>query len=96
MRVGAVLQIEGAAHDVIRFLVDQGADVDAVTMWNDQTPLRIAQGYTYSGTYVRYPETAELFLELGADSEIGTQLNFGLTSYGDKDAEVADQPGNPQ
>ena len=85
-----------AAHDVIQFLVDQGGDVDAVTMWNDQTPLRIAQGYTYSGTYVRYPETAELFLELGADPEMGTQLNFGLTSYGDKDAEVVDQTENPQ
>ena len=85
-----------AAHDVIRFLVDQGADVDAVTMWNDQTPLRLAQGYTYSGTYVRYPETAELFLELGADPEIGTLLNFGLTAYGDKDAEAVEQTENPQ
>ena len=74
-----------AAHDVIRFLVEQGADVEART-WADQTPLRIAEGYLYSGTYVSYPETAELLLSLGADPDAGTQLNFGLTSYGDKDA----------
>ena len=74
-----------AAHDVIRFLVDQGADIEART-WADQTPLRIAEGYLYSGTYVSYPETAELLLSLGADPDAGTQLNFGLTSYGDKDA----------
>lgn len=85
-----------AAHDVIRFLVDQGADLNAVTTWNDQTPLRLAQGYTYSGTFVRYPETAELLLEFGADPEVGTQLNFGLTSYGDKNADVVDQTENPQ
>ena len=74
-----------AAHDVIRFLLDQGADIEART-WADQTPLRIAEGYLYSGTYVSYPETAELLLSLGADPDAGTQLNFGLTSYGDKDA----------
>ena len=74
-----------AAHEVIRFLVDQGADIEART-WADQTPLRIAEGYLYSGTYVSYPETAELLLSLGADPDAGTQLNFGLTSYGDKDA----------
>ena len=90
-----------AAHDVMRFLVDQGADLNALTAWHDQTPLRLAQGYTYSGTYVRYPETAELLLELGADPDLGTQLNFGLTSYGDKDVDAADrvlveQEDNPQ
>lgn len=74
-----------AAHDVIRFLVEQGADLEART-WADQTALRIAEGYLYSGTYVSYPETAELLLEMGADPDAGTQLNFGLTSYGDKDA----------
>jgi ankyrin repeat protein len=89
--------VRHAAHDVIRFLVDQGADLDAVTMWNDQTALRLAQGYTYSGTYVRYPETVELLLELGADAEIGTQLNFGLTSYSDRSkSDYVDRSGNPQ
>jgi ankyrin repeat protein len=89
--------VRHAAHDVMRFLVDEGADLDAVTMWNDQTALRLAQGYTYSGTYVRYPETVELLLELGADAEIGTQLNFGLTSYSDRSkSDYVDRSGNPQ
>ena len=74
-----------AAHRVIELLVEQGADLDART-WADQTPLRLAEGYLYSGTYVSYPQTADLLLSLGADPEAGTQLNFGLTSYGDKDA----------
>ena len=82
-----------AAHDVIRFLVDQGADIEART-WADQTPLRIAEGYLYSGTFVSYPETAELLLSLGADPEAGTQLNFGLTSYGDKDAAAGGGSGS--
>ncbi len=74
-----------AAHRVIRFLVERGADLDART-WADQTPLRLAEGYLYSGTYVSYPETAALLRALGADPAAGTQLNFGLTSYGDEDA----------
>ena len=74
-----------AAGRVIRFLVEQGADLDART-WADQTPLRIAEGYLYSGTYVSYPQTAALLRTLGADPAAGTQLNFGLTSYGDRDA----------
>ena len=90
-----------AAHEVIRFLVDQGIDLNATTAYEDQTALRLAQGYTYSGTYVRYPETAELLLELGADPDRGTLLNFGVTAYGDKDTDAADrvlieQAGNPQ
>ena len=84
-----------AAHDVIRFLVEQGADIDART-WADQTPLRVAEGYLYSGTYVSYPETAALLRGLGADPDAGTQLNFGLTSYGDADAENAGSSENPQ
>ncbi|SVD05073.1 uncharacterized protein METZ01_LOCUS357927, partial [marine metagenome] len=84
-----------AAHDVTRFLVEQGADIDART-WADQTPLRVAEGYLYSGTYVSYPETAALLRDLGANPDAGTQLNFGLTSYGDADAENADSSENPQ
>ena len=79
------------AHRVIRFLVEQGADLDART-WADQTPLRLAEGYLYSGTYVSYPETAALLRELGADPRAGTQLNFGLTSYGDRDAATGGGP----
>jgi ankyrin repeat protein len=70
-----------AAHAVIKTLVANGANINA-TNWSGQTPLRLAQGHFYSGTFVRYPETAQLFRELGADPSTGVQLNFGLTQYG--------------
>jgi cytohesin len=69
-----------AAHDVIKTLVANGANLNA-TNWSGQTPLRLAQGHFYSGTFVRYPETAQLFRDLGADPSAGVQLNFGLTKY---------------
>ncbi len=69
-----------AALDVIRFLVNSGADINA-TNWAEQTPLRTAQGHFYSGTFVRYPEAAELLRKLGADPSAGVQLNFGITGY---------------
>jgi cytohesin len=69
-----------AAHEVIKTLVANGANLNA-TNWSGQTPLRLAQGHFYSGTFVRYPETAQLFRDLGADPSAGVQLNFGLTKY---------------
>lgn len=78
-----------AANQVVKYLVDSGADINA-TNWADQTPLRSANGHLYSGTFVRYPETAELLLSLGADPQVGTQLNFGIVGYGDDKAAGAD------
>lgn len=76
-----------AALKVIKFLVANGANVNA-TNWSEQTPLRLAQGHFYSGTFVRYPEAATLLRELGADPAVGIQLNFGITGYVEKsDAE---------
>jgi ankyrin repeat protein len=69
-----------AALEVIQFLAANGANLNA-TNWADQTPLRLAQGHLYSGTFVRYPEAAALFRKLGADPNAGTQLNFGITGY---------------
>lgn len=80
------------AHKVIQFLASNGANLNA-TNWSEQTPLRLAQGHFYSGTFVRYPETVELLRKLGADPVVGTQLNFGITAY------VEDKAGagkNPQ
>jgi cytohesin len=75
-----------AAHEVIQFLVSKGANINAEN-WSGQTPLRLAQGHFYSGTFVRYAETAELLRKLGADPAAGVQLNFGITQYaGDKTA----------
>src|SRR5947208_3889730 len=66
------------ANKVIQFLVERGANINA-TNWADQTPLRLAEGHFYSGTFLRYPETAGLLRQLGADPRAGTQLMFGLT-----------------
>jgi ankyrin repeat protein len=68
------------AQKVIEFLVQRGANVNAVN-WADQTPLRLAEGHFYSGTFLRYPETAALLRKLGADPQAGTQLMFGLNGY---------------
>ena len=79
-----------AAHQVIEFLVANGANINA-TNWAGQTPLRLAQGHFYSGTFVRYPETAELLRKLGADPSVGIQLNFGITGYVENKSESQDQ-----
>ena len=69
-----------SAQKVIQFLVERGANINA-TNWADQTPLRLAEGHFYSGTFLRYPETAAFLRKLGADPQAGTQLLFGLTGY---------------
>jgi ankyrin repeat protein len=69
-----------SATKVIQFLVERGANINA-TNWADQTPLRLAEGHFYSGTFVRYPESAALLRKLGADPNAGTQLMFGITGY---------------
>ena len=79
-----------AAHDVIRFLSDQGAHVDA-TNWAEQTPLRLSQGHLYSGTFVRYPETEKLLRQMGADPAVGVRLNFTITAYVEDRLELEDQ-----
>jgi ankyrin repeat protein len=80
-----------AAQKVIQFLVEHGANINA-TNWADQTPLRVAEGHFYSGTFVRYAETAALLGKLGADPNAGTQLGFGITGYGDKKSDDRDAP----
>jgi ankyrin repeat protein len=80
-----------AAQKVVQFLAERGANLNA-TNWSDQTALRVAEGHFYSGTFVRYPETAELLRKLGADPKAGTQLMFGLTGYVE-DKLKAEQPG---
>ena len=69
-----------ASNKIVKFLVDSGANINAAN-WADQTPLLAANGHLYSGTYVRYPETATLLESLGADPKVGTQLNFGIVAY---------------
>ena len=72
------------ANRVIEFLVEAGAHIDA-TNAAEQTPLRIAEGHLICcTTYVRHTEAAERLRGLGADSDIGIQLTFGLTAFGDQ------------
>jgi ankyrin repeat protein len=70
-----------AANRLIEFLIHKKADLSARN-WQDQTPLLIAQGHLVCcTTFVRHPETAELLRAAGADTDVGTRLNFGLVSY---------------
>ena len=74
------------ANRVIEFLVDRGANIDAPNA-ADQTPLRIAEGHLICcTTFVRHAEAAALLRVLGADPNVGIQLTFGLTNYGDEAA----------
>ena len=76
-----------AAGDLIRFLVANGADIDA-TDWEDQTPLRLARGHMICcTTYVEHPEIAGLLRALGADPAAGTRVTFGLLGYHADDRE---------
>ena len=70
-----------AANELIRFLVENGADMDK-TDWENQTPLRLAKGHMICcTTYVEHPHIRDLLLELGADPEVGSQVTFGLLGY---------------
>ena len=59
---GAVIR---GSEPLVRFLVDQGADLEAVNE-KGWTPLTIAEGVFYSNTGKRFPEMETLLLELGA------------------------------
>jgi ankyrin repeat protein len=70
-----------AADELITFLVEQGADLNA-TNWEAQTPLRLAKGHMLCcTTYVEHPHIADLLQELGADPTAGKQVTFGLLGY---------------
>ena len=72
------------ANRIIEFLVEADAHIDA-TNAAEQTPLRIAEGHLICcTTYVRHTEAAERLLGLGADPDVGIQLTFGLTAFGDQ------------
>ena len=72
------------ANRVIEFLVEAGASIDA-TNAAGQTALRVAEGHLICcTTYVRHAEAAERLRGLGADPDVGIQLTFGLTAFGDQ------------
>jgi ankyrin repeat protein len=77
--------LHGAAfHDqpkVIEFLAANGAWLNSLD-WQDQTPLRIAQGHEICcSTYHRMPLSAEALIKAGADPAVGQPLKFAAHDY---------------
>ena len=64
--------------------VTAGARIDATNAAR-QTPLRVAEGHLICcTTFARHEEAARVLRELGADPNVGVQLTFGLTGFGDE------------
>ena len=55
---------------MIRYLVEQGADIDARD-YRGRTAYRMAEGAKQSFQYQAFPETAEFLEELGANPRLG-------------------------
>ena len=66
--------LHGAIHrgagNIVRFLVEKGANMDAVNE-KGWSALSIAQGVFYPNTFNRHPELMDLLTELGADPDAG-------------------------
>ena len=84
------------ANRVIDFLVEAGADIDATNVAG-QTALRVADGHLICcTTYVRHTKAVEQLRGLGADPDVGIQLTFGLTGFGDQaDPADSNEPADP-
>ena len=57
-------------NEVIEYLVAQGADIDARD-FRGRTAYRMAEGAKQSFQFQTWPETAELLVRLGADTDLG-------------------------
>lgn len=68
--------LHGAIHrgagNVVRFLVEKGADIDAVN-GKGWSALSVAQGVFYPNTFNRHPEIVTLLLDLGAAPDAGSR-----------------------
>ncbi|MCY4661231.1 MAG: ankyrin repeat domain-containing protein [Acidobacteria bacterium] len=68
--------LHGAIHrgagNIVRFLVDKGANIDAVN-GKGWSALSVAQGVFYPNTFNRHPELVTLLTELGADPSAGSR-----------------------
>ena len=74
--------LHGAIHrgagNIVRFLVDKGANVDAVN-GKGWSPLSVAQGVFYPNTFNRHPELVILLTELGANPAAGSRRREDLS-----------------
>ena len=72
--------LHGAAfrgsNDVIQYLVDQGADINARD-FRGRTPYRIAEGAQHPLSFHEWPKTAAFLASLGADTALGVPENIG-------------------
>ena len=68
--------LHGAIHrgagNIVRFLVEKGANIDAVN-GKGWSPLSVAQGVFYPNTFNRHPELVTLLADLGADPAAGSR-----------------------
>ena len=64
--------IHRGADNIVRFLVEKGANIDAVNE-KGWSALSVAQGVFYPNTFNRHPALVELLLDLGADPAAGTR-----------------------
>lgn len=66
--------LHGAAmrglNEVVQYLVEHGANINARD-FRGRTPYRLAEGAKQSFQFQAFPETAELFKKLGADTTLG-------------------------
>jgi ankyrin repeat protein len=66
--------LHGAAfrglNEVVQYLVERGADINARD-FKGRTPYRLAEGSKQSFQFQSWPETAELFVKLGANTRLG-------------------------
>ncbi len=82
--------IHRGAEDIVQFLHDKGANLDAVnsTGW---TPLSIAEGVFYPNTFNRHPHLVTLLESLGADPTAGTRRPMDLAPW-EREALAANAP----
>ncbi len=82
--------IHRGADDIVRFLHEKGADLDAVneTGW---TALSIAQGVFYPNTFNRHPHLVTLLDDLGADPDAGSRRQLDLAPW-ERQATADDTP----
>ena len=86
--------LHGAAfrglNEVVQYLVDHGANINARD-FKGRTPFRIAEGAKQSYQFQDWPETAELFRQLGANTKLGIPGNLAERGR-DVGADAANHP----